>query len=225
MAFTRFPGGGSGATAVSHPGAPSGEFPRFMGLARQSHYTAYTMPKWAWILIGMGALAVPGCLISDPPEFKGVEKTPPVLNLSKAIPSTTEILSVAIGETHQFLIPVRSEDLGDKLVAGLYTNYGIEGEQQASLPKRIPSSTFDQLGRVISFPWTVAAKPGSCLQLTLVVTHEENTDEFSRPIERDNDVALATWWLDVQPDLITDPAGEPARLSDCPSGVGGLRDD
>jgi hypothetical protein len=148
------------------------------------------------------------------------EKTPPILDLSRANPPITEVITkTALERTKQinFSIPVRSEDLGDPLWAQLYLNYSIDGgTAYRGVP--VPPSTLEDTSRAIVFFWTIQGLEPGCYQLSLVVTHSSNVDftQDSRPIDPTRDVAIATWWMNVE-----QSDGTAASMAACPSNTGG----
>jgi hypothetical protein len=153
-----------------------------------------------------------GCLLPEPPEYER-RTTPPFLWAPD--PTTTKILSVVGGGSiAKFNVLVRSEDApGDNLLAILYLNYRIEGKEELQPnPVEIPAGTLSDPPRVIDIRWRPPVKvPGSCEQLSLLVTHKSNLDS-DLPI-RDDDVAVLTWWVAIK------ESAEASVL--CPSGAEG----
>jgi hypothetical protein len=176
------------------------------------------MPNWAWsLLVGVSGLTFSGCLVAEPPDFGVPKKTPPRLDLVHAEPPITQILNVSTDETatREFKVPVRSEDLGDPLIATLNLNYNTRWAQVVGIANFLYASTFDDETREITVPWLVRASAG-CQQLTLRVTHLSSTGPDASVAQGEKDIAIATWWLNV-----TDPtAPVPAKLDDCPANVG-----
>lgn len=159
------------------------------------------------------ACAVTGCLVSGPPDYQDPSQTPPVLDLNKARPSVLEVQSVKQGDSIDFNVPVRSEDRGVNLIAGLYVDYGST-YQFGTEPPPVPASTYADTNRQIVFTWTVNNVTAGCHRLTLLVTHEPNLilTNLQPPVIRDpNDLALANWWMNVD----DSPAGS-NTLADCP---------
>ncbi len=164
----------------------------------------------AWIL-----MLTPGCIVADPPAYEERAKTSPMLDLSMADPPITEVIAVdttAARTIVPFNIPVRSEDAGDELMALFYLSFGQEDQTPQYRITEEPASTFDDANRVISLEWDYHQMDRGCHQLTLVVTHRANFDLEKWLPTDPADVALATWWVNVD----DDPA-QPNRFSDCPS--------
>lgn len=158
---------------------------------------------------------LPGCLQAGPPDYKDPAQTPPVLDLNSAVPSVLDVLNVdtTSGETIPFNVQVRSEDRGVDLSADLYVDYGSSAQQVENAFATVPASTFSDTNREIRLTWTVPSSalltPG-CHQLTLLVTHATNY-----PVIRNSaDVALATWWLNVD-----DDSQSPNTLASCPTTI------
>jgi hypothetical protein len=136
-----------------------------------------------------------GCLFPAPPEFREPEKTPPFL--WGPIPATTEVQSVKSGDRFVINVNVRSEDAGDDLVALLFLNYLVEGQQVGGFNwSSVKAGTLSE-ERHISMSWQIPDRPtpGTCEQLSLVVSHFSNFDG-GLPVD-DSDVDVVTWWLDI----------------------------
>lgn len=154
-----------------------------------------------WLSTGLVAMFLVGCLFPEPPDYRR-QRTPPFL--WSPIPSTTEVLAVESGDVLNLNVNVTSEDDGEDLVASLYLNYLIDGvAPQAERERLVPAGTLAQDAteyRQIAISWIVPerSRPGTCEQLSLVVTHVGNLDRERqyRPIS-DADVGVVTWWLDI----------------------------
>ena len=143
-----------------------------------------------------------GCIVADPPQYRDPLQTPPVLDLYLANPSTQKVLVARSHDTLHFLVPLRSEDAGDPLLVDFYQDSSINYNHI------IPSSTFNDLGREVDVPWTAVGSPG-CHVLTLTVVHVGNSSD---PMRARNDTAIATWWLNLDPD-----ESMQTTLSNCPT--------
>jgi len=160
-----------------------------------------------------------GCLVADPPLHEAPEKTPPILDLARAIPLVTQVQRVSttdvVPELH-FSVPVRSEDQGDQLLALFFLNFG-EASQSPQLPiTRVASGSFEDESRSIEKSWNYAGMSQGCHQLTLMVTHESNFDLVTFEAVDKSDLAIASWWVGVN----DEPTGS-VSLHDCPSQGGG----
>lgn len=155
------------------------------------------------------------CLVDDPPDYRaGGRRTPPVLQLNESTPSVLYPIEVqrddGIGKL-DLSVPVRSEDAGDNLLAVLFFDYGVGCDQRAFV--ELPARTFD-VARTIkaTFSYASLAQTG-CHTLTLVVFHKSNLT-FSPGgcfgSADPGDVALATWWVNVDPET-------PGVLEGCPA--------
>jgi hypothetical protein len=164
-----------------------GAFQRTWALARTSLFS-----------VGMSSLLT-GCLVAEPPNPSNPERTPPMIDFRNTFPLVTQITSVS--GFQDFSVGFRSEDRGDKIVGILYRNFTLDGEKFEATTER-PASTFDDTDRTITIRWNVPRPEdlAGCQQVTMLVTHRENVN-FSTPPEviSPADVALAAWWLHVNP--------------------------
>jgi hypothetical protein len=186
------------ATDLSHLGGASlSNQGRITALARESLIVAFSM------------FAVSGCLVSDPPEYKPPEQTPPFLDLFRADPLIRDVLVVRHDETKNFNVPVRSEDAGDDLIGAVHFDWGLPQSWQKNVV--LPASTFDDHERAIVFDWSVTSPTlTGCHQLTLLVFHRSNYDFINQRSTDSDDQAIATWWLNVNP-----AESELSTLKDC----------
>lgn len=154
---------------------------------------------WRWLAVPVMVLCLDGCVFPEPPDYQR-QRTPPFL--WSPIPSTTEILSVKSGEILNLNVNVSSEDDGEALVASLYMNYLIDNVDPQAEHIVAPGTLAQGANepRQVVMTWKVVERPtpGTCEQLSLVVTHVTNRDKNRqyRPIN-DSDVAVITWWLDI----------------------------
>jgi len=158
-------------------------------------------------------MSVQGCIVADPPVFEQPEKTPPFLDLAAANPPISAILQQGPADPVLINVPFRSEDAGERLQAVLFLNYQTPTEDPQKTNYLDPG-TFSER-REIKMEWIVPSVPDStCEQLTLQVTHVDNLIGASE-LKDKSDVALATWWVDIQ---INDT---PAEFATCPRIGGG----
>jgi hypothetical protein len=192
------------ATAVSWGGAVAKlRRTRDMALAR------------CWLVSALSAMLVAGCLFPGPPEYRSPDQTPP--HLWQPNPPTTEILLVKSNKTRPFTASVRSEDAGEDLLAFLYLNY-LNGPSE-SLQRGvaiIPAGTMDDMSRQVSMNWTVPERPtpGTCEQLSMVVSHQSNFGPDNYPIKPE-DIDVLTWWVDIN--------DADQTLAQCPRSAGGTK--
>jgi hypothetical protein len=151
-----------------------------------------------WLVSVVAACSTMACLWPEPPDYQEPEQTPPFL--WGPYPATSEVQSVTSGQEFAIVVNLRSEDAGEDLWAFLYLNYLIGGLQpyDSLRRKQVPAGSLSE-ERTIDMPsWTVPDRPtpGTCEQLTLIVSHQSNFDDSFLPIN-DNDVATLTWWLDI----------------------------
>ncbi len=197
-----------GATRLSHPSTTATyRSSRFFRLACVS------------LLFGVMAVLSSGCVIAGPPDYQDPQKTPPVLDLTGASPSIWSVIVANSGAISgqpatqlQISVPVRSEDGTDSLIGLLYVDYNTD--KQVLQPGYWPggSSTFDII-RNVSLPWSAANQPKGCHTLTLLVTHASNVGPgavVSIPKDQPDDLALATWWVDI------DDTNSDTTLPSCP---------
>lgn len=176
----------------------------------------------ASLLLGV-MLAPVGCLVSDPPLYQEPPPTPPVFDLSNAIPLPGEVFVVRRSPNAPtiltFTIPFRSEDRGDGVQAALHLDYNTLSAQATFTKAQtsVDASTFDDLTRVLSLRWPLPPNEPSpgCHTLTVLASHQSTFDdnEFRPHIVRaQNDRAVAVWWVNFDP-----PEDDPYTLRDCPS--------
>lgn len=201
------PGQGRAATAVSHPAAP-----------RSTRCRGFFRLACGSLSLTVMALAQVGCIVAGPPDYKDPKQTPPLL--FNADPVVGQIVAKAPGEPLPISVNVRSEDAGDSLIAALYLDYGLSTQQfQKGTDVTLPASTFDDVNRKISFTWTVPNIAAGCRPITLLVTHLQNTSILG-PKNAD-DVALATWWLNVDDQTDAQHPNGTNTLAQCPTLAGG----
>jgi hypothetical protein len=160
--------------------------------------------------VGIGSLLA-GCLVAEPPAPSNPERTPPMIDFRNTFPLVTQITPVT-GQ-YEFSVGFRSEDRGDPVFGLLFRDYSLEGEEYLNLDFERPS-TFADTTRKLSIFWRVPSRSqlSGCHQVTMVVTHSENlTDTQPREPISPADVALASWWVHVNPDL-----GRPDDFGTCP---------
>jgi hypothetical protein len=160
-------------------------------------------------------MACAGCVLSDPPEHGRATQTPPILYPGSAIPAVLEVLSVKHGDREEFNIAIRSEDVGEDLLAELWIDYSIVNPAYPPLlQKAVPvaAGKFEDDTRAIDFDWDVPTSVSQgCHHLTLVVTHNSNLE-----VRNPSDIATVTWWVNVN-----DSTAEPFNaLRDCPKNTG-----
>jgi hypothetical protein len=152
------------------------------------------------------------CLFPAPPDYREPSKTRP--SLWGPIPAATEIQSVSSGEFFDISVNVSSEDDGDDLVALLFLNYLVGTQRNTGFNlTSVKAGTLSE-ERHISMTWRIPEwpSPGTCEQLSLVVSHFSNFDN-GLPIN-DSDVGVVTWWLDINDSKST--------ISECAKRSGGV---
>lgn len=199
--------------------------------------------KLRWICVGGGCLGLlSSCLVSPPPDLNEETPTRPNLNLPLAVPPVNQVLIVdATDVSIPFSIPFSSEMAGEQMRAQLWLNYGFEKQRfllqralDATSPPRSGMEGQEEPGeeagnpgeRELTFYWNVSESrlPKGCQQLSLLMTHASNFDSSfdeqpGLPIDNSK-VALATWWLNVGPEL-----DEQQNLLNCPLVVQGVTGD
>lgn len=160
-------------------------------------------------VFGMNA----GCLIEDPPPYTPPERTPPRLDLRRAVPLVDQVIVASRGDRIAFNVPVFSEDKGDQLIARLLLNYQGEGVYEDDLGSDlIDASTLEDATRAIDLEWQIPQLPPGCKRLTLLVSHLSNLDPLIYPEVIDkSDQALAVWWANIEP-----TPGNEDMLTACP---------
>ena len=164
----------------------------------------------------------PGCLVSDPPLQEAPERTAPMLDLVRAQPLVTEVIvrdisdNLATNDRIEFSVPLRSEDAGEVVWYNLYSDYTFKGAKSLGVQNTMAPSTFDDTSRSITFGWTPDdSLSDGCHQLTLLASHASTWDTGAfrpDPVLSQGDVALATWWLNLNP-----PSDNPFTLPNCPN--------
>jgi hypothetical protein len=210
------PGSAWGSRRVSEPDCRQVEQPGACLMSSPRRFTRAVARSWLAISC---VTATSGCIVAEPPDYQSAAKTRPMLDLSMADPPVTEVVSVdttAPRTVVPFNLPVRSEDAGDDLLSVFYLSFG-QADQSAEFGiSEEPASTFDDTGRVIARDWDYGGLEPGCYQLTMVVTHKSNFDLEAWSPTDSADVAIATWWVNVD----DDPA-QPNLLSQCPSQTSG----
>jgi len=164
------------------------------------------------------------CIIADPPEYQTPLRTRPVLNVYSAVPTTTHAL-ITFTEPNplktKFTVPVRSEDAGEPLRAVFFLDYqmprrGLTQPGEVKLPsgsKTIPASSYDNAGRTVEYEWTPMTTKG-CHYLSLIVAHRssflESDEDHLNPRYADDDAAIVTWTIGVDPPVS-------GALENCPT--------
>ena len=158
------------------------------------------------------------CIVADPPEYRSPQQTRPVLNMYSAVPPATHTLVVSSQVQNNpptaFTVQVRSEDAGEDLRALFFLDYQLPGQRKL-VSKQITASTYLDTGRDIRFDWSPDKKDAGCHFLSLVVAHTDTflnniDDDKLDPKKADDDAAIATWTVNVDP-----PAD--FALENCPS--------
>jgi hypothetical protein len=168
-------------------------------------------------LVASLAFVTSGCLLAEPPE-RNPRQTPPILNLALADPPVTRLLVLDGPTVYPFSIPMRSEDVGERVWFALHRNYALGTTQSNRIfgPESIEPSHLNDETRFVVFSGDLPA-PEPCYQLTLLVCHDSNFETASGFCEYDvelEDTALATWWV------VTEATGEPG-FEGCPLPTGG----
>jgi hypothetical protein len=163
-----------------------------------------------------------GCIVADPPQYEDPKRSPPILDLERAVPLISSIIIVDRSDkiaSHdvEVSVPIRSDDQGEALVAALHHDYFTDptGNTDTFSSVMVPPSTLDDLNRSISLTWSVEdAFPAGCHQLALVVFHQSSWDfpHFRPKPGTLWDTAFATWWMNIDPD----PNVDPDTLVGCP---------
>jgi hypothetical protein len=164
-----------------------------------------------WLCAVLPIMSSAGCLFPEPPEYQR-SVTPPFL--WSPDPPTTKVLKVNSQESQKFNVSVRSEDApGDDLWGFLYLNYHITGSQELQPGIAVLRASTLSEERMIDMTWEVPARStvGTCEPLSLVVSHRSNFVGYLP--ENPDDVALLTWWIDINDTALT--------LGQCPHIVGG----
>lgn len=179
---------------------------------------------WRSLLLFSIMLVEGSCIVADPPEYQAPGQTRPVLNVYAAQPTATRALLIPTNGVNKpitkFNVGVRSEDAGEPLRAVFFLDYQMRANlpQQAGekllVSKTIPASTYDNPGRVVQYEWPSAASDG-CHFMSLIVAHrstflEENDEAHLDPDKADDDAAIVTWTVNMNPP-------EDGALLNCPS--------
>jgi len=144
------------------------------------------------------------CIVADPPEYRTPGQTRPVLNVYSAAPTATQALVVLTADKLpvRFTVQVRSEDAGEDLRALFFLDYQLPGQYKL-ISKSVPASTYDNVSRDISYDWPPSKDKRGCHFLSLVVAHRSsflaNDDDKLNPAKADDDAAIVTWTVNVDP--------------------------
>lgn len=195
---------------------------------RLSHPTPHScaiQPGKTWLarlsLVCLLSTGVSGCIVADPPEYEDPGRTPPFLNLALATPRILDVQvinhsdTISTNDDFEVNVPVRSDDQGEELWAFLHLDYSYLNSPVRPGRKNISASTLSDVSRRIDVLLDLPSTVSGCHQATLIVAHAKSFDfvtETPKPTAKD-DVAIATWWLNI----ITDPNADPYDLTDCPN--------
>jgi hypothetical protein len=152
------------------------------------------------------------CLFPAPPDYREPSKTRP--SLWGPIPAATEIQSVSSGELFNISVNVSSEDDGEGLGALFFLNYLVGTQRNTGFNWTTVEPGTQLQERHISMTWQIPEwpSPGTCEQLTLVVSHLSNFVN-GLPVN-DADVDVVTWWLNINDSQST--------ISECAKRSGGV---
>jgi hypothetical protein len=166
-----------------------------------------------------------GCIVADPPQYEEPRRTAPLLDLSRAQPSPFWIIVVdrrdnlTSNDVVDFKVPFRSDDQGESVFSSIHIDYKSKSSDSSALPNTTEApSTFDDVSRAIERRLGAADLRGSpgCHQLTLLAAHQSSWDNSAQqpfPDAPADDIAVATWWLHLDPE----PGADPYTLPDCPN--------
>jgi hypothetical protein len=140
------------------------------------------------------------------PNIEEEQAERPNLALAQADPPPTQLLIAEYGDRFPFNVPISFQGSGSYEYQ-LWLNWDLDprGDFPFLAGRLQPDDT------AVKFPFTIDNRlsPG-CQQVTLLVTPSDNIGEQPvAPIDM-NQVAMATWWLNVA------PQGDPSNLVDCP---------
>jgi hypothetical protein len=174
-----------------------------MGLAHGSQYRLVL----AFLVLGSSLL---GCF-SPAPRLSQPEQTPPFIISSLVTPPVAAIHELPESGTFDFVVPFRSEDANEEVVAALYLDLE-PGDADPSIIQfySLAPDTLEtqrELRGQVSLREQLAA---GCHSLTLHVTHDGNFkfEQSWLPLVPSL-VGSVIWWLDVP-----DPE-RPTALGDC----------
>lgn len=142
-----------------------------------------------------------GCVVAPPPEYDEPRQTPPILLVAQADPPVTAIVNIPLAAQQpiqEFSVPVRSEDVGERLVGVLVASYGQAEEVVASRATIVEPASWNDRPREIRVAWNYGSFHSGCYQLSLVVTHYDNFDlESYLPRQALDDIDIVTWWVNL----------------------------
>lgn len=183
------------------------------------HSPAFALLCWALTL-----LLFTGCIVADPPQYEEPKRTPPILALSRAQPSPFWLViidresNVTGNSQLQVNVPVRSDDQGELIMYTLFVDYPAQDPPiLLAANQREEPSTMDDESRVLDATVTMGGQvERGCHQLTLIAAHESSWDSSTYQPRLDapkDDIAIATWWMHVDPPMNSDPY----TLPSCPN--------
>jgi hypothetical protein len=172
------------------------------------------------------ALAGVGCIVTASPDFTKPEPTPPYLTSLSPFPGAVQrVISSGGASRPVFMIPaisfdVVSEDLsGPGIDAQLLLDYqgsAFERLDPVAQPKHLPPGHLNSPQRTVDWGEKVSLHPETspgCHTLTAVVSHAfvpGTATPIGAPPLGDRDVAMATWFLNVE-----DPINPDIDLNKC----------
>lgn len=196
------------ATELSHPQPPTDRI--FRGFAQLARRSLILLPV---------TLALPACIVPDPPNFEGEVQRGPFLLLDDAIPSISQVHQVSVGEPTVFEVPFQSEDVGEEVFGAFHLDF--EGDRQLrGLIDFLDPGTLSEQRDPVEFAYTFAPSEAGCRNVTLLLAHRSRISPVTglpRP-QADGGadagtpgVGRASWWFDVR-----DPSNPQSPLvEDC----------
>lgn len=165
-------------------------------------------------------------MLAPPPEPWERSPERPNLNIGLTVPSPLEVLNVQRNRVVAFTVPFSGEDGGERIIAQLWLNFGLEGQQmvnQKDLPPAEETSVRPGGGagaaarpvteREFQIEWTVTSSiPPGCQQLTFLLTNDGNISRSAPLVPIDPSlVGSLTWWVNVDA-----PDADQQDLLNCP---------
>lgn len=163
------------------------------------------------VVIGLACAASGplGCL-ADPPTFAPRGQIPPFILAGQVEPPLASIYEPI--DTIEISVPFRSEDVNTDLSATLYLDLGPGTAFPAASVLsvvRVASGNYEEL-RLVTMDGIPAPSAG-CHSLTLIMTYDDNLDDFRGNLPRDEArAARLVWWLNVGDE------DDETRMADCP---------
>ena len=156
-----------------------------------------------------------GCILAPPRDYDEEPRLPPFIEVEHTSPTPYQFHEYSGGDTVDFKVRVRLSDPttngeDSHLYVVLFRNFENfrRGKDESSVKsgvRTVPSS-FDEPFD-ITVRYTFSDEEDGCYQYTLFVTYANNGSP-PEDVAHPEDVAMVTWWVNIETDQIPNDVGE-----------------